>query len=99
MANCLEYELPFKSEEEELLHHACLSDHLYVMAKSAKGQDKNEDVVLPLRVTIGVTMSLIGLFLYVVPFPICKAAAPWVLDTGIAFLIDQGLTEWEKEDK
>lgn len=44
-------------------------------------------------------MSLVGLFLYVVPFPSCRACAPWMLDTGIAFLIDQGITEWENNEK
>lgn len=87
----IEYDLPFNADEESLL---------YVMAKSSHGKDKDDkEVVLPLRVTIGVTMSLVGLFLYVVPLPICKLAAPWVLDTGIAFLIDQGITEWEDKQK
>lgn len=87
MANCIEYDLPFNADEESLL---------YVMAKNSHRKDKdNKEDVLPLRVTIGVTMSLVGLFLYVVPLPVCKLAAPWVLDTGIAFLIDQSVTEWE----
>ncbi len=74
----------------------------YVIAKSNYVKDKDEEVVLPLRFTIGVTMTLVGLFLYVVPNPICKATAPWVMDTGLAFLADQAVTEWEnkkKEDK
>ncbi|MGK5594695.1 MAG: hypothetical protein ACSNEK_04975 [Parachlamydiaceae bacterium] len=64
-----------------------------------KDKDNGEEIVLPLRVTVGVTMSLVGLFLYVVPFPICKAAAPWVLETGIAFLLDQSITEWEERQQ
>ena len=57
-----------------------------MMAKSSHGKDKDDnEILLPLRVTIGVTMSLVSLFLYVVPFPICKVAAPWVLDTGMHF--------------
>lgn len=106
MAECLEYNIPFNVEEEELLYQASFEDHLNEIAKTSKGKDKDKDkdkeVILPLRVTIGVTMALVGLFLYVVPFPICRAAAPWVLDTGIAFLLDQAVTEWEdrgKEDK
>jgi hypothetical protein len=98
MASCLEYDISFNAEEEEVFYQASIADH-YGMAKSSKGKDKDEEVVLPLRITIGVTMSLVGLFLYVVPFPICKAAAPWVLDAGIAFLLDQSITEWEESQK
>lgn len=100
MAYCLKYDLPYNSEEEILMYELSINDSL--MAKHSHGKDKKDgekEIVLPLRVTIGVTMSLIGLFLYVVPLPPCKAAAPWVLDTEIAFLIDQGITEWEDQQK
>lgn len=101
MASCLEYDLPFNVEEEALVYENTLVHSMVgVMAKGSHGKDKDDkEVVLPLRVTIGVTMSLVGLFLYVVPFPPCRACAPWVLETGIAFLIDQGFTEWENNEK
>lgn len=107
ITTCIECDLPYNSEEESIMFQNELAiSNDYLMTKSSHGKhkdkDKDEEIILPLRVTIGVTMSLIGLFLYVVPFPICKAAAPWVLDTGLAFLLDQGVTEWEerqKEDK
>lgn len=101
MAACIEGELPYNAEEEAMLFQTlCISsDYLVQNSHGKLKEDKDEDVVLPLRVTIGVTMSLVGLFLYVVPFPICKAAAPWVLDTGIAFLLDQGITGWEEKQK
>ncbi len=94
--------LSYNAEEESTMFHnelAISTDYLIAKSSHGKHKDKDEEIVLPLRVTIGVTMSLIGLFLYVVPFPICKAAAPWVFDTGIAFLLDQGITEWEEKQK
>lgn len=96
MASCIEYGLPYNAEEELLIYQA--SAKVLIMLKHSHEKDKKDndkEIVLPLRVTIGVTMSLVGLFLYVVPLPPCRAAAPWVLDTGIAFLVDQGITEWE----
>lgn len=101
MATCLEYALPFNAEEEALLYENTLVHSMVgKMAKGGHGKDKDDkEVVLPVRVTIGVTMSLVGLFLYIVPFPPCRACAPWVLETGIAFLIDQGVTEWESSEK
>lgn len=95
MATCLKYDLPYDTEEELLVYQASVNN--WIMAKHSKDDDK--ETILPLRVTIGVVMSLVGLFLYVVPLPPCKAAAPWILDTGIAFLIDQGITEWEDRQK
>lgn len=97
IATCMEYDLPFNAEEEALVYENTLAHSL---AGVVAGNNKDDqEMVLPLRVTIGVTMSLVGLFLYVVPLPICKTCAPWVLETGIAFLIDQGVTEWEKNEK
>lgn len=96
MANCIEFDLPFNAEEESFLYEMVES------AEKKHDHDDDRETELPLRVTIGVTMSLVGLFLYVVPFPICKAAAPWVLDVGLGFLLDQGVTEYEdrkKEDR
>jgi hypothetical protein len=105
LTTCLQHDLPYNAEEEAIIFQNALSSNKVLIAKSSHEKDKdkkehkNEELILPLRVTIGVTMSLVGLFLYVTPFPICKAAAPWVLDTGIAFLLDQAVTEWEDERK
>lgn len=83
IATCIECVLPYNAEEESIMFQNELAISTdYLMAKSSHGKhknkDKDEEIVLPLRVTIGVRMSLIGLFLYVVPHLICKAAAPWV---------------------
>lgn len=100
MAHCMEFDIPYNAVEEQILYENYMtSSPDYFEAKSNHGKDDDEENVLPLRVTIGVTMALVGIFLYVVPFPICKAAAPWVLDTGLAFLGDQAITEYENQNK
>lgn len=101
MATCMEHDLSYNAEEESLLFDNNLTTN-FLMAKSTHGKhkdkDKDEEVVLPLRVTLGVTMSLAGFFLWMVPIPICKAAGQVVMDIGIAFLIDAGVTEWEEKE-
>lgn len=96
MAKCLELNLPFNAEEEALLYKAAYPiDEVY----RGKHKDKDDEVNIPLRVTIGVTVTLCGVFLLFVPIPICKQYAPYVIETGVAFLVDEGITQWEEKDK
>lgn len=49
----------------------------YLLAKSAhKGKDKEEVQVedVPIKIMVGVTISLCGLFLWFVPIPVCQTA-------------------------
>lgn len=97
-SNCIEFNLPYNAQEEQLL----FDNELIIEAKKQdKDKDKNkeEEVCIPLRVTIGVTITLCGIFLIFVPIPICKQYAPYLIETGMAFLVDEGITEWEDKDK
>jgi hypothetical protein len=51
-------------------------ENLYVMAKHGHDKDKDkedkEEVVIPALLVYGVTCSLCGLFLMVLPIPACK---------------------------
>lgn len=96
MANCIEFDLPYSAEEEHILFQNEL-----LIAKHSHGKDKEKDdeICVPLRVTIGVTVTLCGIFLLFVPIPICKQYAPYVIETGMAFLVDEGITQWEDKDK
>lgn len=95
MANCLEYNLPYNAEEEHFLFQ-----NEILMAKNGHGKEEDgQEICIPLRVTIGVTVTLCGIFLLVVPIPICKQYAPYVIETGMAFLVDEGITQWDGKDK
>ena len=96
MANCLELDLPYSAEEEQIFF-----ENEVLMAKHNEGKDKDKDVeiTVPLRVTIGVTLTLCGIFLLFVPIPICKQYAPYVIELGMGYLIEQGITQWEDKDK
>lgn len=96
MAMCIEHDLSYNTEEETVMFQDDLFTD-YSVAK--KGTDKKEEKELPLRLTLGVTMVLISLFLYVVPLPPCKVAAPYVFETGIMFLIDHGVETVEEKRK
>ena len=60
MAQCVEYNLPYNVAEESFIYQ---NEMNHIMAKS-HGKDKDEEVVLPLRITLGVTLSLAGFFRY-----------------------------------
>lgn len=92
MSNCLEFNLPHNAEEE-----ACLFEVAYPIASSIN--DKDDEICVPLRVTIGVTVALCGVFLLFVPLPICKQYAPYMIEAGVALIVDEGITKWEEKDK
>lgn len=79
MTDCLEYEIPYNADEENFLFIA------------RHGEERKDGILendMPLRVTIGVTVALCGLFLYFVPFPICKVWAPELMKAGIALAVE-----------
>jgi hypothetical protein len=88
-AQCAEVDIPYTMVEAD--HHFEMN---YMMAKAAKGHDKEIDV--PITVTVGVTLSLAGLFLMFVPIPICQTAGWYIMDTGIGILGSHALGKWEE---
>ncbi|HRD56004.1 MAG TPA: hypothetical protein PLC42_06365 [Parachlamydiaceae bacterium] len=67
------------------------------IAKSAKNGD--QDIEVPVTVTVGVTISLCGLFLMFVPVPVCNTWGFYLLDTGIGILGSHALQKWDEYDK
>jgi hypothetical protein len=96
MANCIKFDLPYNADEESILFQNDL-----LITKHHYGKDKSADdeICVPIRVTIGVTVALCGVFLLFVPIPICKQYAPYVIEAGMGFLVDEGITLWEEKDK
>lgn len=62
----------FNAVDEELMFPELKSNHGKEKDKN-KGDDK-EEVFVPAQLVFGVTLTLCGLFLMVIPFPACK---PW----------------------
>lgn len=95
-AQCTELDIPYSSIEADA--HFDMNS---MMAKSAKSYDKNEVQIedVPLEVTVGVTVSLCGLFLYFVPLPGCQVAGQWLLNAGFGILSAESLEKWSDYDK
>ncbi len=71
-AQCAELDIPYTAFEADANF-----EMNYMMAKSARGHGKDEIQIeeVPLNITVGITVSLCGLFLYFVPLPGCQSLA------------------------
>lgn len=96
-AQCAELSIPYSTFEADTQFDM---DSLIAKA-SHKGKDKDdlqiEDV--PVKVMVGVTISLCGLFLWLVPLPGCQTAGTWLINTGIGILGSEALDRWDCYDK
>ena len=92
-AQCTELDIPYSTLEADLQF-----DMNYIMAKSARGKDDKQEEV-PVKIMVGVTVSLCGLFLIFVPLPGCQTAGGWLLNTGIGILGSDALDRWDAYDK
>lgn len=90
-ARCAEFDIPYTSFEAD--EHFEMN---YPMAKAAK-HEQQEDV--PVKIMVGVTISLCGLFLVLVPVPMCQTAGVWLINTGIGVLGSDALDRWDAYDK
>lgn len=91
-AQCAELDIPYSAFEADAQF-----DMNDVIAKSAKGEDKNIDVPIP--ILVGVTISLCGLFLVLVPIPICQTSGMSLINTGIGILGSDAIQRWDAYDK
>ncbi len=86
IAACLEYNLPYNAEEEHCLY----------MARRVNDKEE-DDIYIPLRVTIGITVALCGLFLTFVPIPICKLWGPDLMRAGVVLAVEGTINRVEED--
>lgn len=81
------------------LHLGIEDEHVLYMAKHAQDKDEKEDTgaELPLRLTIGVTVALCGLFLVCIPLPPCKLWGSDLIKAGVALTIEGYVNRQEDE--
>ena len=91
-AQCVEVDIPYSTLEADMYF-----DMNYVRAKSAKNGEKDVDVPVPIMV--GVTVSLCGLFLALVPLPGCQTAGIWLVNTGVGILGSEAIQKWDQYDR
>lgn len=88
MADCMNYGIDYDSELE----------HLNFITSSVRG-DSSLEIDVPVRVTIGVTIALCGVFLFFVPLPICQQYAPRIILTGVGIAADGCMNRMEENKK
>jgi hypothetical protein len=71
----------------------------YLCKSASKGKDKEEEMILPVRVTVGVTIALVGLFITILPFPPCKTWGPSLITGGVSLAIEGGCGKVEDDRK
>lgn len=92
-AQCAELDIPYSTLEADFQF-----DMNYIMAKAVRGKDNKQQEV-PVKIMVGVTVSLCGLFLLFVPLPGCQTAGGWLLNTGIGILGSEALDRWDAYDQ
>lgn len=72
----------------------------YLCKSASKGKDKeDEEMILPVRVTVGVTIALVGGFITILPFPPCKTWGPALISSGVGLAIEGGCGKIEDDRK
>lgn len=88
MQDCIEYGIDFDEDVELFLYEK----------KHGKDEEKSE-MCMPIRVTIGVSVALCGLFLFFVPIPQCKTAGAWIMGFGFNLAVDGTINRMEEDEK
>jgi len=95
-AQCAELDIPYTAYEADAHFETN-----YMMARAAKGHDGKEVQIeeVPVTITVGVTITLCGLFLWFVPLPGCQVAGGWLFNTGIGILGSDALARYDAYDR
>ncbi len=89
MAECIVNGIKYDAEIETL----------NFIAKHSKDKKEDSAAELPIRVTIGVTLALCGLFLMFVPLPLCQAYGPNIMRAGVALAVEGTLNRVEQNQE
>lgn len=87
MANCMIYDVEYDSQLEEQTY--LMNAGIMLAAKAEKDKDRKEDdndVIIPVKLIVGVTGALAGMFILLIPLPI-----PGKMNVG-TFLVGTGVT-------
>lgn len=111
MGECMAYGIEYTPENEALfedayldydVHYCAVRDSMVFRAKSAKhGKDDEKEIVVPLKLVIGVTGALCGFFLAIIPLPIPGKVqvASFLITTGLKYSCDAVIEAMEDKQK
>jgi len=92
-AKCSELDIPYTSFEADATF-----EMNYKLTKTANDKHEQQENV-PVKIMVGITLTLCGLFLFFVPIPMCQNAGVWLINTGIGVLGSDALDRWDAYDK
>lgn len=113
-ADCMNYGIDFNEENESLyygheldydVHYCAVRDSLVFRAKAAKhDKEDGKEIVVPLKLIVGVTGTLCGFFVLMIPLPIPgkQQAGMFLVTTGLKYSCDaviEAMEERQKEGK
>lgn len=67
-------------------------DQFEIFYEKTYGKDNDNENIISLEVTLGVTFILCGIFMYTIPIPICATIGTGFIEAGCYFLGNEG---WE----
>lgn len=99
MAQCIINDIEYDSLQEEALF--LQSEGITMAVKSKHEKDEGKEVVVPLKLVIGVTGALAGMFIFIVPLPIPGKAqvGAFLITTGVEYAADAIIEANEERNK
>jgi hypothetical protein len=111
MADCMNYGVEYTPENEAIwedtyldynMRYCAVQDAMIFTAKSAKhGGEKEKEIVVPLKLVVGITGALCGFFVALVPLPIPgkMQVATFLITTGLKYSCDAVIEACEDRQK
>lgn len=93
---CNLYDIEFSQEQCDFDFY---SKNVAKSSHAKQGQENEEEVKVPIRVSVGVTASLCGYFLSFIPHPYAQAASKFLISTGLGLCIDGTINRLEEDEK
>lgn len=99
MAQCFINDLEYDSLQEEALFFQ--NEGIMMAAKSKHGKDEGKEIVVPLKLVVGVTGALAGMFIVIVPLPIPGKAqvGTFLITTGVKYAADAIIEAADERNK
>lgn len=99
IAQCFLNDFEYDSHQEEALFFQ--NESITTVAKSEHGKNEGKEVAVPLKLVVGVTGALAGMFIVLIPLPIPGKAqvGAFLLTTGVKYAADAIIEVVDEKNK
>jgi hypothetical protein len=99
MTQCFINDIEYDSLQEEALFFQ--NEGIMMAAKSKHEKDEGKEIVVPLKLIVGVIGALAGMFIAIVPLPIPGKAkvGAFLITTGVKYAADAIIEAVEERNK